>query len=101
MNRFWVYILTNTHHTVLYTGFTDDLERRVFEHKNKLLPGFTNKYNCNKLVYIEEFSNASEAKHREHQVKRYSKAWKHNLINTINHEWRDLYSDFMKVTSNE
>lgn len=94
MNRFWIYILTNSHHTVLYTGFTDDLERRTFEHRNKLLPGFTNKYNCNKLVYFEECNDADEAKHREQQVKRYSKKWKHNLINELNPVWRDLYSDF-------
>jgi len=100
MNRFWIYILTNTHHTVLYTGFTDDLERRIFEHRNKLLPGFTNKYNCDKLVYFEEFNVPDEAKHREQQIKRYKKDWKHNLINTFNPEWRDLYFDF-EISSNE
>ncbi len=95
MYRFWVYILTNPHHTVLYTGFTEDLEVRVYQHKHKLLHGFTKKYNCNKLVYFEEFVDGDEAKHREHQIKRYPKKWKHNLINSMNPEWRDLYLDLI------
>ncbi|MEM6840833.1 MAG: GIY-YIG nuclease family protein [Bacteroidota bacterium] len=94
MGRFYVYILTNRHHTVFYTGFTDDLERRVYEHKHRLLEGFTKKYNCNKLVYYEEFTTAEEALHREKQIKRYRRDWKKNLINSINPQWRDLYQDF-------
>lgn len=100
MNRFYVYILTNHHHTVFYTGFTDDLEPRVYEHKHRLLEGFTKKYNCgvppsDKLVYYEEFISAEEALHREKQIKRYLRNWKKSLINSINPTWRDLYEDFL------
>jgi putative endonuclease len=95
MEKYFVYILSNRHHTVFYTGFTDDLERRVFEHRNKLLEGFTKKYNIYKLLYFEEMPSAEEAKHREKQLKRYKREWKKNLINSINPEWRDLYDDFL------
>lgn len=95
MERFYVYILTNKNHTVLYTGFTDDIERRVFEHKNKMFKGFTSKYNVDKLVYFEEFIDLESVKHRENQLKRYKRAWKENLINEINPNWRDLYEDFL------
>jgi len=67
---------TPSPHTVFYTGFTDDLERRVYEHKHRLLKGFTKKYNCDKLVYHEEFTTAEEALHREKQIKRYRYDWK-------------------------
>ena len=60
MKKYYVYILTNKNHTVLYTGFTDDNERRVYEHKNKILKGFTSKYNIDKLVYFEEFKDISK-----------------------------------------
>ena len=95
MVKFYVYILTNKNHTVLYTGFTDDIERRVYEHKNKILLGFTSKYNVDKLIYFEEFIDIESAKHRENQIKRYKKAWKENLINEMNPHWRDLYEDFL------
>jgi putative endonuclease len=94
VNKFYVYILSNQLHTVLYTGFTDDLERRVYEHKNKLLDGFTKTYNINKLLYYEEFNSADEAKHREIQIKKYKREFKRNLINPMNPTWRDLYDDF-------
>jgi putative endonuclease len=94
MDKFYVYLLSNQHHPVFYTGFTDDLERRVYEHKNKLLKSFTNKYNIDKLLYFEEFSSADDAKHREKQLKKYPRDFKFNLINSINPEWRDLYEDF-------
>jgi putative endonuclease len=77
-------------------GFTDDLERRVYEHKHELLEGFTKRYNIHKLLYFEEYSSAEEAKHREKQLKKYSREWKENLINTINPMWKDLYDDFVK-----
>jgi putative endonuclease len=95
MGKFFVYILSNQHHTVFYTGFTDNLERRVYEHKNGLLESFTRKYNINKLLYYEELSSADEAKHREKQIKKYKKAWKENLINSINPSWKDLYETFV------
>ncbi len=95
MNKFYVYILTNhPRHTVLYVGFTDDLERRVYEHKNGVFRGFTNKYNIDTLVYYEEFSDKEEALLREKQLKRYKRSWKEDLINSSNPEWLDLYEEF-------
>jgi len=93
--KYFVYILTNSRNTVFYTGFTKDIERRVYEHKNNLNIGFTSKYKCYKLVYFEEFSNADEAKHRESQIKRYRRDWKINLVKSINPEWNDLYTIFV------
>ena len=90
-----VYIITNPRHTVLYTGFTDDVERRTYEHKNQLRDSFTKKYNCCKLIYFEEFNNADEALHREHQIKRYKREWKINLITSQNPAWDDLYDMFL------
>ena len=94
MDKFYVYLLSNQHHTVFYTGFTNDLERRVFEHKNQLRKSFTQRYNIYKLLYFEEFTSADEAKHREIQIKKYTRQFKRNLINSINPEWRDLSEDF-------
>lgn len=87
---YYVYILANWKYTVFYTGVTNDLVRRVFEHKLKLNKGFTSKYNCHKLLYFEEFGDIMDAIHREKQIKKYKRAWKKNLINSMNPEWRDL-----------
>jgi putative endonuclease len=76
MKKFYVYILSNQHNTVFYVGFTNDLERRIYEHRNGLLEGFTKKYNISKLLYYEEFPSAEEAKHREKQLKTYKRAWR-------------------------
>ena len=95
MKKYFVYIVTNKNQTVLYTGFTDDTERRIFEHKQKVYDGFTKKYNVNKLVYFEEFKEMESAKLREKQIKKYKRQWKENLINEMNPEWRDLYEDFI------
>ena len=91
--NYYVYILTNKWHTVLYTGVTNDLSRRVFEHKTKLLPGFTNKYNVAKLVYYELYSSVFDAITREKQIKAGSRRKKIQLINSVNCDWQDL-SDF-------
>jgi putative endonuclease len=91
MNQtYYVYIITNQHNTVLYTGVTSDLDQRVFEHKTGRYKGFTSKYNCNKLVYFEEFSDVEEAIKREKQLKRYRRDWKENLIKKMNPTWNDL-----------
>jgi len=87
---YYVYILTNEHHTVLYTGVTNDLERRCYEHKHKLIKGFTQKYNVDKLVYFEQFDYIDLAIAREKQVKGYSRVKKIALINQMNKEWREL-----------
>lgn len=93
MRIYYVYILTNIAHTVLYTGVTGDLVRRVFEHKKKLVKGFTSKYNVDQLVYFEKFDFIDLAIHREKQIKAYSRIKKVNLINSINPEWIDLYNN--------
>lgn len=87
---YFVYILTNWKHTVFYTGITNNIERRVFEHKIKFNKGFTNRYNCNQLVYYEEFGYVWDAIHREKQLKKYRRDWKKNLINSMNPDWQDL-----------
>lgn len=89
MNQYYVYILTNRSRT-LYTGVTNDLIRRVYEHKQKLVPGFTEKYNISRLVYFEETSDVRDAIAREKQIKGWTRAKKIALIESINPEWKDL-----------
>nr|WP_293103568.1 GIY-YIG nuclease family protein [Okeania sp. SIO2F4] len=93
--EYYIYIMTNKRNTVLYTGVTNDLIRRVYEHKSKLVEGFTKKYNINKLVYFETYEHPSEAIAREKQIKAGSRQKKINLINTINLEWKDLYLEIV------
>ena len=88
-----VYILTNQRNTVLYTGVTGDLASRVYQHREKLLPGFTNRYNVSKLLYFEAGYDASGAIAREKQIKAGSRQKKIGLIKGFNPEWRDLYDD--------
>lgn len=86
-----VYILTNKNNTVLYTGLTNDLCRRLYEHKQKLNPkSFASRYNVNKLVWFENYFDIVEAIAREKQIKAGSRAKKLKLINEMNPEWRDL-----------
>jgi putative endonuclease len=87
----FIYILTNKTNTVLYTGVTSDLKKRVYEHKEKLVAGFTTKYNVNKLVYFEIFNDIEDAIAREKQIKAGSRAKKLELITKMNAEFRDLY----------
>jgi putative endonuclease len=91
IHLYYVYILTNTHHSVLYVGVTNDLERRCFEHKQKKIKGFTQKYNVDKLVYFERFDFIDLAIAREKQIKGYSRMKKVALIDQFNKEWRELY----------
>ena len=83
--------MTNKNNTVVYIGMTSDLSKRVIEHKTKTHKGFTSKYNCDKLVYFEEFSDINQAIAREKQLKAGSRNQKDSLINTINPEWKDLF----------
>jgi putative endonuclease len=86
-----VYIMTNQRNTVLYTGVTGDLRARVYQHREKLMPGFTKRYNVSKLVYYEAGYDPSGAIAREKQIKAGSRQKKIDLINRLNPEWRDLY----------
>jgi putative endonuclease len=83
--------MTNKDNKVLYTGVTNDLKRRVYEHKNKLTGGFTKKYNVIKLVYYEVFEDIENAILREKQIKGGPREKKVQLVNSMNKEWRDLY----------
>ncbi len=91
--HFYVYIMTNKDNSVLYTGVTNDLIRRVYEHKEKLIKGFTKKYNVTKLVYYEIFENSYDSITREKQIKAGSRKKKLDLINKFNKEWKDIYYD--------
>jgi putative endonuclease len=89
-----VYILTNSRHTVLYTGVSNDLIRRIYEHKTGLNSNsFTSKYNLTKLVYFESYHSIEEAIAREKQIKGGSRKGKEDLINSINPEWKDLWDE--------
>jgi putative endonuclease len=87
---YYVYIMTNANRTVLYTGVTNDLPRRVAEHKSGSLPGFTRKYNATLLVYFEEFRDVRQAIAREKHIKGASRKKKETLIAGLNPEWKDL-----------
>ena len=93
MHLYYVYIFTNTSHSVLYTGVTNNLVRRCFEHKQKKVKGFTKKYNVDKLIYFEKFDFVTLAIAREKQIKGYSRAKKIELIDQFNKAWEDLYLD--------
>ncbi len=88
---YYVYIVTNVTNTVLYTGVTNDLYKRVYEHKHSLTKGFTFKYRISKLVYFEVFDYIDLAINREKQIKGYSKLKKENLVNNNNNNWVDLF----------
>ena len=90
---FYVYILTNKTGSVLYTGVTRNLQKRVYEHKAKAVPGFTKQYNVDRLVWYEVGDEAMPAFEREKAIKGGSRKRKVDLINSINPEWRDLYED--------
>ena len=87
MKRYFVYILSSQRNGTLYIGVTNDLTKRVYEHKNNLVEGFTKKYEVHLLVYFEEFHNIDEAITREKQLKRWKRAWKLRLIESSNPEW--------------
>ena len=89
-----MYIMTNKSNRVLYIGMTNDIQRRVYEHKNKLIEGFTSKYNINKLVYFEHTTDVNSAIEREKALKKWSRVKKINLIETQNPTWIDLSETF-------
>ena len=90
MKQYYVYIATNKHNTVFYTGVTSSLQRRMYEHRNKVIPGFTSRYNVNKLLYYEMFPTAREAIEAEKRIKGWTRQKKINLIFKDNPDLRDL-----------
>jgi putative endonuclease len=93
MQHYYVYILASKRCGTLYIGVTSDLVKRVYEHKNKLVEGFTKRYDVHLLVYYEETSNVESAIAREKQLKKWNRQWKINLIEQTNPNWNDLYTD--------
>ena len=91
--QYFVYIMTNNGNTTLYTGMTNDLSRRVYEHREKLVGGFTRRYNIVKLVYYEAYDRREDAIRREKQIKAGSRQKKLDLINSTNKGWSDLYPE--------
>ena len=91
--RYFVYIMTNKWNTTFYTGVTNNLKKRIYEHKEKFVDGFTKKYNINKLVYYEIFNDIYKAIEREKQIKAGSRRKKVELIKGMNPEWIDLYDE--------
>ena len=89
--NYYIYIITNKKNGTLYTGVTNNLIRRIYEHKNKLVEGFSKKYSIDKLVYYEQYSTIEDAILREKQIKGGSRKKKLDLINNFNKEWNDLY----------
>jgi len=90
---YYVYILASKRNGTLYIGVTNDLKKRVYEHKNKLADGFTKKYNIDTLVYYEETDDICGAIEREKQLKKWNRKWKINLIEKENLAWKDLYDE--------
>ena len=89
--RYWVYIVTDKPFGTIYVGFTGDIFRRSFEHREGLYKGFAKKYGLKMLVYAEECSEVHDAIAREKQLKKWKRAWKIDLIKKLNPDWRDLY----------
>ena len=85
-----VYFMANKNNNVLYIGVTSNLEKRVFQHKSKIYKGFMEKYNCNKLVYFEVFTDINQAISREKQLKKGNRKRKNDLVNSMNPKWKDL-----------
>jgi putative endonuclease len=94
-NNYYIYIMANWNNKVIYVGMTNDLERRVYEHKNKKIEGFTKRYNVTRLVYYEYTNAINSAIAREKQIKKWRREKKNNLIETLNPEWKDLSEEFV------
>ncbi len=95
-HQYYIYILASQKNGTLYIGVTNDLERRILEHKQKVNEGFTSKYNINLLVYFESFQYINDAILREKRLKKWNRQWKINLIEEENKEWNDFSEDWYK-----
>lgn len=89
-HQYYVYLLTNSNNKVMYIGMTNDLRRRVYQHKKKVIPGFTRKYNVHRLVYYEHTNDVRAAIAREKEIKKWRREKKNNLVIAVNPEWKDL-----------
>ena len=96
VHQYFVYMLTNEWRNVLYTGVTNSLETRIWQHKNKAVDGFTKQYNCNLLVYYEIYQDVNQAIAREKQIKGWTRAKKDALVESMNPKWNDLASEWYK-----
>ena len=96
IHQYYLYIITNKKNGVLYIGVTNNLERRMFEHKNKLIKGFSSRYNLDKLVYLEVYQYVEDAIKREKNMKKWKREWKVNLIVEDNPDWGDLSKDWFE-----
>ena len=94
VHQYFVYLMTNRRHSVLYTGVTSDLHRRVGQHKRGAVPGFTKTYNCHCLVYFEEWADIRSAITREKQIKGWTRAKKDALVTGVNPFWKDLAAEW-------
>jgi|SRR3989344_2574889 len=93
--NFFIYILTNKRNGTLYIGITNDLKRRVYEHKNGLVEGFTKKYRLKNLIYYEILNTAESAIRREKQLKKWKRMWKLRVIEEKKPDWKDLYEELL------
>lgn len=96
MKTYYIYILASKRSGTLYIGITNDLARRVYEQKSRLIEGITKKYSINKLVYFESTSDVNAAILREKRMKKWKRQWKIELIEKSNPDWKDLYEDFLE-----
>ena len=99
MNSYYLHMVSNWTGGVLYTGVTNNLERRIYEHKNKMIKGFSSKYNTSKLVYLEKYGSIQMAIEREKQIKKWSRHKKEFLINSLNPNWNDLSVEWYEYPS--
>ena len=95
MNSYYVYILASRRNGTLYIGVTNDLVRRVYDHKTRTIEGFTEKYGVHTLVYYEPYTDVYDALTREKRLKKWKRQWKIDLIETANPDWKDLYSQIL------
>ena len=96
-HNYFVYMMTNKHKNVLYIGVTNDLERRVYEHKTGQFKGYTNKYNCHYLIYYEHFSHIDHAIDREKEIKKWRREKKDKLISSFNPDWHFLNDEIVNI----
>ncbi|MDD4477244.1 MAG: GIY-YIG nuclease family protein [Patescibacteria group bacterium] len=96
--KYYTYILSNKKNGTLYVGITNNLIRRIYEHKNNLVGGFTKKYDIHNLVYYEQYDSVDDAISREKQMKKWNRKWKIELIEKDNPNWRDLYEELYPIS---